>query len=137
MTLAITAGSVLVLRGVPGWGPAWAVAVIALAASTAATAASPAGQMLALNWSWGSAGWTGVLVLHRRRFTSLPGSSPPRRWPSWASRCGTGWTAPTWSKDALLARAIEDGVIKPGEIMPYKSFARAAPDHPSLGAPGR
>jgi len=41
------------------------------------------------------------------------------------------------SKDALLARAIEDGVIKPGEIMPYKSFARAAADRPSLGAPGR
>jgi two-component system, NarL family, nitrate/nitrite response regulator NarL len=32
------------------------------------------------------------------------------------------------SKDALLARAIEDGVIKPGEIMTYESFARAAGD---------
>jgi two-component system, NarL family, nitrate/nitrite response regulator NarL len=32
------------------------------------------------------------------------------------------------SKDALLARAIEDGVIKPGEIMTYESFARAADD---------
>jgi DNA-binding NarL/FixJ family response regulator len=41
------------------------------------------------------------------------------------------------SKDALLARAIEDGVIKPGEIMTYESFARAAADHPNLGAPGR
>ena len=40
-------------------------------------------------------------------------------------------------QDALLARAIEDGVIKPGEIMPYKSFARASADHPSEGAPGR
>jgi DNA-binding NarL/FixJ family response regulator len=28
------------------------------------------------------------------------------------------------SKDALLARAIEDGVIKPGEIITYTSFAR-------------
>jgi hypothetical protein len=28
-------------------------------------------------------------------------------------------------------------VIKPGEIMPYQSFARAAADRPSLGAPGR
>jgi hypothetical protein len=71
MALAITAGSVLVLRGAPGWLPAWSIAAIALAASTAAAAASPAGQMLALNWAWGSAGWTGVLVLLRRRFTEL------------------------------------------------------------------
>jgi hypothetical protein len=71
MALAITAGSVLVLRGTPGWLPAWTVAVIALAASTAAAVASPAGQMLAVNWAWGSAGWTGVLVLLRRRFTEL------------------------------------------------------------------
>ena len=71
MALAITAGSVLVLRGTPGWRPAWAVAVIAVAASTAAAAASPAGQMLAVNWAWGTAGWTCVLVLLRRRFTEL------------------------------------------------------------------
>jgi hypothetical protein len=71
MALAITAGSVLVLRGAPGWRPAWTVALIALAASTAAAAASPAGQMLAVNWSWGSAGWTGLLVLLRRRFSEL------------------------------------------------------------------
>jgi len=71
MAVAIAVGSVLVLRGTPGWGPAWAVAVIALAASTAAAAASPAGQMLALNWAWGSAGWTVVLVLLRRRFAEL------------------------------------------------------------------
>ena len=71
MALAIAAGSVLVLRGPPGWLPAWTVAVVALAASTAAAAASPAGQMLAVNWSWGSAGWTGVLMLHRRRFPEL------------------------------------------------------------------
>jgi hypothetical protein len=71
MALAITAGTVLVLRGTPGWRAAWAVALIALAASTAAAAASPAGQMLAVNWSWGSAGWTGVLVLLRRRFAEL------------------------------------------------------------------
>jgi hypothetical protein len=71
MALAITAGSVLVLRGGPGWRLAWLVAVIALAASTAAAAASPAGQMLAVNWAWGSAGWTGVLVLLRRRFAEL------------------------------------------------------------------
>ena len=71
MALAIGAGSVLVLRGALGWRPAWAVAVIVLAASTAAAAASPAGQMLAVNWAWGSAGWTGVLVLLRRRFSEL------------------------------------------------------------------
>jgi hypothetical protein len=71
MALAITAGSVLVLRGTPGWRAAWAVALVALVASTAAAAASPAGQMLALNWAWGSAGWTGVLVLLRRRFAEL------------------------------------------------------------------
>jgi two-component system nitrate/nitrite response regulator NarL len=52
-----------------------------------------------------------------------------------AKYAATGRTAP--SKDALLARAIEDGVIKPGEIVPYQSFARVAPDHPGLGAPGR
>jgi hypothetical protein len=71
MALAIAAGAVFVLRTAPGWRPAWAVAVTALAASTAAAAASPAGQMLALNWAWGSAGWIGVLMLMRRRFTEL------------------------------------------------------------------
>lgn len=50
-----------------------------------------------------------------------------------AKYAATGRTAP--SKDALLARAIEDGVIKPDEIRPYESFARMA-DRPSLGGPG-
>jgi len=49
-----------------------------------------------------------------------------------AKYAATGRTAP--SKDALLARAIEDGVITPGEILPYTSFARAAAARPSLGA---
>jgi hypothetical protein len=71
MALAIAAGSVLVLRGAAGWRLAWVIALVALAASTAAAAASPAHQMLALNWAWGSAGWTGVLVLLRRRFAEL------------------------------------------------------------------
>jgi hypothetical protein len=62
---------VLVLRGAPGWRLAWVIAVTALAAGTAAAAASPAGQMLAVNWAWGSAGWIGVLVLLRRRFAEL------------------------------------------------------------------
>jgi two-component system, NarL family, nitrate/nitrite response regulator NarL len=52
-----------------------------------------------------------------------------------AKYAATGRTAP--SKDALLARAIEDGVIKPSEITPYQSLARAAADRSSLGAPGR
>jgi two-component system, NarL family, nitrate/nitrite response regulator NarL len=50
-----------------------------------------------------------------------------------AKYAATGRTAQ--SKDALLARAIEDGVISPAEIVPYQSFAAA--DRPSLGAPGR
>jgi len=52
-----------------------------------------------------------------------------------AKYAATGRTAP--SKDALLARAIEDGVIKPGEITPYTSFARTATDRSGPGAPGR
>ena len=71
MALAIAVGSVLVLRRTLGWRTAWALAVIVLAANTASAAASPAGQMLADNWAWGSAGWTGVLVLLRRRFAEL------------------------------------------------------------------
>jgi hypothetical protein len=78
MAVAIGVGTALVLRGPPGWlpawasaFPAWAVALTALVASTAAAAASPASQMLAVNWAWGSAGWTGLLVLLRRRFAEL------------------------------------------------------------------
>lgn len=41
------------------------------------------------------------------------------------------------SKDALLARAVEDGVVKLNEIMPYPSFARSNGERPGLGAPGR
>jgi two-component system, NarL family, nitrate/nitrite response regulator NarL len=51
-----------------------------------------------------------------------------------AKYAATGRIAP--SKDALLARAIEDGVIKPGEIVPYRSFARGGAIRPSEGAPG-
>ena len=69
MAVAIAVGSVLVLRGSLDWRLAWTVAIIALVASTASAAASPAGQMLAVNWAWGSAGWIGVLVLFRRRFS--------------------------------------------------------------------
>jgi two-component system nitrate/nitrite response regulator NarL len=51
-----------------------------------------------------------------------------------AKYAATGRSAP--SKDALLARAIEDGVIKPDEIIPYQSFARTQADGSGLGAPG-
>jgi hypothetical protein len=71
MAMAIAAGSVLVLRGAPGWRSAWAVALVVLAASTASAVASPAAMMLAVNWSWGSAGWAGVLMLLRRRVGEL------------------------------------------------------------------
>jgi two-component system, NarL family, nitrate/nitrite response regulator NarL len=50
-----------------------------------------------------------------------------------AKYAATGRIAP--SKDALLARAIEDGVIKPTEIVPYQSYARAATGRPSMGTP--
>ncbi|MBV9796013.1 MAG: hypothetical protein JO016_18965 [Actinobacteria bacterium] len=86
MALAVAAGAILVLRDTPrgeaarsqatrgktpSWPAAWAVALVALAASTASAAASPASHMLAENWAWGSAGWIGVLVLLRRRFSEL------------------------------------------------------------------
>ena len=52
-----------------------------------------------------------------------------------AKYAASGRTAP--SKDALLARAVEDGVIKLSEIMPYRSFARTPAEGSELGAPGR
>jgi two-component system nitrate/nitrite response regulator NarL len=51
-----------------------------------------------------------------------------------AKYAATGRTAA--SKDALLARAIEDGVLKPGDIVQYNSFAREGADGPNLGPPG-
>jgi len=71
MAAAIAAGSLLMLRGSVDWRLAWAIAIVALVASTASAVESPAGHMLAVNWAWGSAGWTGVLVLHRRRLAEL------------------------------------------------------------------
>jgi DNA-binding NarL/FixJ family response regulator len=50
-----------------------------------------------------------------------------------AKYAATGRSAP--SKDALLARAIEDGVLRPDEIGPYESFARAEISRPTLGVP--
>ncbi len=52
-----------------------------------------------------------------------------------AKYAATGRSAP--SKDALLARAIEDGVIKPSELEPRQSFARAAAERPGPGVPGQ
>jgi len=52
-----------------------------------------------------------------------------------AKYAATGRTAA--SKDALLARAIEDGVLKPGEAVQYTSFARGQAERPSLGPPGQ
>jgi hypothetical protein len=73
MALAITAGSVLVLRGEPGRGPAWALAVIVVAASTASAAASPAG--------WRSTG-RGAAPAGPSCCCSAAGSpSWPRSWP--------------------------------------------------------
>jgi two-component system nitrate/nitrite response regulator NarL len=51
-----------------------------------------------------------------------------------AKYAATGRTAP--SKDALLARAIEDGVITPGDIVLYQSFARVPLDGPPPDTPG-
>jgi DNA-binding NarL/FixJ family response regulator len=51
-----------------------------------------------------------------------------------AKYAASGRTAP--SKDALLARAVEDGVVKLSEIMPYQSFARTGLDRPGLDGPG-
>jgi hypothetical protein len=52
-----------------------------------------------------------------------------------AKYAATGRTAA--SKDALLARAFEDGVLKPGEIVQYQSFANGAVDRTSQGPPGQ
>ena len=71
MAVAIGVGSALMLRGSLDWRLAWAIAIVVLVASTASAAESPARQMLAVNWAWGSAGWTAVLVLHRRRLAEL------------------------------------------------------------------
>ena len=71
ITLIIAAGSVLLLRGASRRGTGWALAAAALVISTAAAAACPPAQMLETNWSWGTAGWVGVLVLLRRPLAEL------------------------------------------------------------------
>ena len=71
ISLIIAAGSVLLLRGSSRRGTGWALAGAALVVSTAAAAACPPAQMLETNWSWGTAGWVGVLVLLRRPLAEL------------------------------------------------------------------
>ena len=71
IALIIAAGSVLLLRGSSRRGTGWALAAAALVISTAAAAACPPAQMLETNWSWGVAGWVGVLVLLRRPLAEL------------------------------------------------------------------
>ena len=71
IALIIAAGSVLLLRGSSRRGTGWALAAAALVISTAAAAACPPAQMLETNWSWGTAGWVGVLVLLRRPLAEL------------------------------------------------------------------
>jgi len=71
ISLIIAAGSVLLLRGSSRRGTGWALAGAALVISTAAAAACPPVQMLETNWSWGAAGWAGVLVLLRRPLAEL------------------------------------------------------------------
>ena len=71
ISLIIAAGSVLLLRGSSRRETGWALAAAALVISTAAAAACPPAQMLEINWSWGTAGWVGVLVLLRRPLYEL------------------------------------------------------------------
>jgi hypothetical protein len=71
IALIIAAGSVLLLRGSSRRETGWALAAAALVISTAAAAACPPAQMLETNWSWGAAGWVGVLVLLRRPLAEL------------------------------------------------------------------
>ena len=71
LALIIVAGSVLLLRGSGRRETGWALAAAALVISTAAAAACPPAQMLETNWSWGVAGWVGVLVLLRRPLAEL------------------------------------------------------------------
>jgi hypothetical protein len=73
LAAVIAAGSVRLLRGMSGWSGAWALAMVALVAGTAAAAACPAAQLLKTDWAWGAVGWVGVLVMLRRPFGELAG----------------------------------------------------------------
>ena len=71
ITLIIAAGSVLLLRGSSRRATGWALAAAAGVISTAAALGCPPAKMLETNWSWGTAGWVGVLVLLRRPLAEL------------------------------------------------------------------
>ncbi|HEX3387454.1 MAG TPA: hypothetical protein VHT94_00305 [Streptosporangiaceae bacterium] len=71
IALIIAAGSVLLLHGSTRRRTGWALAAAALVISTAAAATCPPAHMLEFNWSWGTAGWVGVLVLLRRPLGEL------------------------------------------------------------------
>ena len=71
ISLIIAAGSVLLLRGFSRRATGWALAAAAGVISTAAALGCPPAQMLETNWSWGTAGWVGVLVLLRRPLAEL------------------------------------------------------------------
>ena len=68
------AGAVRLLRQRTDPAGAWLLAAVALAASAAGTAAVPGPALFGpANWTWGAAGWFGVLVLLRRPPRELVG----------------------------------------------------------------
>jgi hypothetical protein len=66
---AVGAGRLLLHRTGPG--VSWLLAVGALAASAAATAALPGPAVFTGNWAWDATGWIGVLLLLRRPLVEL------------------------------------------------------------------
>jgi hypothetical protein len=66
IALAIAAGALRLLggRSRPAWS--YALAAAALAVTVAGAVGCPAGQLLRIDWAWGTAGWVGLLVLLRR-----------------------------------------------------------------------
>jgi hypothetical protein len=73
LALVIVVASERLLRGRPGPVLAWGLVAVTLAVSTAAAAGCPAGALLQTDWAWGTAGWTGVLVLLRRPLAQVAG----------------------------------------------------------------
>jgi hypothetical protein len=73
LALIIAVSSARLLRGRPSPRLAWALAILVLAIATAAAAGCPAGALLKTDWAWGTAGWTGVLLLLRRPLAQTAG----------------------------------------------------------------
>ncbi|HEY3979114.1 MAG TPA: hypothetical protein VGM79_17705 [Streptosporangiaceae bacterium] len=71
IALAIAAGALRLLggRSRPAWS--YALAAVALAVTVAGAVGCPAGQLLRIDWAWGTAGWVGLLVLLRRPVREL------------------------------------------------------------------